>query len=679
MDRATEATVLGDFNDASFTHYGVTSTFFRRNGGFFVRTDGPGGRLTEYEIGYTFGVRPLQQYLIEFPDGRLQALGICWDTRPAEDGGQRWFHVYPDEPVPHDDLLHWTGLAQNWNYMCAECHSTNLRKGYDAEEDRFETTWSDIDVSCEACHGPGSRHVAWARKNQGAAPLSPESRGGDDLGLTVRLKDTDGGLWAMTESGNARRTVPREDREEIETCARCHSHRTKLSEDYVHGRPLLDTHRLALLADGLYHPDGQILEEVYVYGSFLQSRMYAEGVTCTDCHDAHTGRVIADGNALCAQCHLPTKYDAPSHHFHKPESPGAQCVECHMPETTYMVVDPRRDHSLRVPRPDLSARLGTPNACNRCHADQSVTWAMDAVAEWYGPDRRREPHWGEAIHAARTGQVDAAERLRRLAGEGAAPAIARATAVSLLPRVGRDGLAPALEEALQDPDPLVRAAAIDGLDSLDPASRLRLAYRHLDDPVRLVRTEAARVLASVPAGRMSPDQLARRDRVLEEYRQTQLLNTDRAEAHLNLGMLHLHQGEPGDAEGAFREAIRRMPGFVPAWINLADLLRELGRDEEGEEVLRTALKQVPSTEAAGVHHALGLLLVRRERLPEAVAELRIAAQLEPDVPRFPYVLAVALHSVGDAEAARRVLAEAHDRFPGHAETAAFLDQLGGAP
>jgi len=160
MQPATEDTVLGDFEDVTYTHHGVTSSFYERDGKFFVRTDGPGGELRDYEVAYTFGVRPLQQYLIELPGGRLQALGLCWDTRPAEQGGQRWFHLYPDEPIPHDDPLHWTGRNQNWNYMCAECHSTNLRKNYDLAQDRFDTTWSEIDVSCEACHGPGSGYKA---------------------------------------------------------------------------------------------------------------------------------------------------------------------------------------------------------------------------------------------------------------------------------------------------------------------------------------------------------------------------------------------------------------------------------------------------------------------------------------------------------------------------------------
>ena len=182
MQEANPQSVLGNFNDAEFTHAGVTNRFYRRDDEFYVRTDGPDGKLTDYRIAYTFGVNPLQQYLIEFPDGRLQALPIAWDTRPAAEGGQHWFHLHPDEAITHDDELHWTRPAQNWNFMCADCHSTGLRKNYDPETNRFHTQWAEIDVACEACHGPGSRHLAWAQAKQEGKPWQ-----GDDKGLTVRL------------------------------------------------------------------------------------------------------------------------------------------------------------------------------------------------------------------------------------------------------------------------------------------------------------------------------------------------------------------------------------------------------------------------------------------------------------------------------------------------------------
>ena len=197
MQPAKADTVRGGFTGTTFVKDGVTSTFLRRGGRYLVRTDGPDGRLAEYPVAYTFGVEPLQQYLLPLSGGRLQALSIVWDTRPAAAGGQRWFHLHPKERIDHRDVLHWTGPAQNWNHMCAECHSTNVRKGYRAAEDRFDTTWTDVDVSCEACHGPGSRHVAWAEARRGGgAPDDPRH------GLVVALEDGFNRAWSSIRDSN---------------------------------------------------------------------------------------------------------------------------------------------------------------------------------------------------------------------------------------------------------------------------------------------------------------------------------------------------------------------------------------------------------------------------------------------------------------------------------------------
>ena len=658
MQEASAETVLGDFDDATFAYAGVTSTFFKRGGTFFVRTDGPDGTLQDYEIAYTFGVTPLQQYLIAFPGGRYQTLGIAWDTRPRDEGGQRWFHLYPDDAIDHEDPLHWTGIYQNWNFMCADCHSTNLDKNYRFEEDRYETTWSDLDVACEACHGPGSNHVAWAEAQERGEPTGND----DQKGLSVRLKDDDGGAWVMNpETGIAQRSTPRQTNTLIETCAPCHSRRSTLNDDFRPGHPLLDSYRPALLEEGLYHADGQILEEVYVYGSFIQSKMHRAGVTCADCHDSHTLELRAPGNALCGSCHLSTRYDAPSHHFHEPASTGAQCVNCHMPSRTYMVVDPRRDHSLRIPRPDLSVTLGTPNACTGCHTGESATWAARAVETWYGPQRRQQPHYAEALHAGRSGNPVAEPALVTLARDETQPGIARASALTLLAGYASASSLQATQDGLRDADPLVRFAALRTLDIVEPNTRLRLAAPLLTDSIQTVRIEAARVLAPLPAHTLTATQQALIDQGVQEYIAAEQFNADRPEAHLNLGLLYASRGRFGEAESAYRTALRMNPLNVQAHVNLADLYRLQGRDGDGERILREALATVP--EAAEVHHALGLLLVRRQRLPEAMTALKQAADLLPENARFSYVYGVALHSTGDTNQALDVLAHASTRHP----------------
>ncbi|HSF17891.1 MAG TPA: tetratricopeptide repeat protein [Vicinamibacteria bacterium] len=652
MQPATEATVMGDFSDVGFKSHGVTSTFRKRDGKFFVETDGPDGRLAEFEIAYTFGADPLQQYLVSFPRGRYQALSIAWDTRPEAVGGQRWFHLYPDETIDHRDPLHWTKLRQNWNLMCAECHSTALEKGFDGELDGYDTKWSEIDVACEACHGPGSRHFAWAETEEGNRPAQN--------GLTVDLSDDDGGSWVMDmETGLSKRSPVRSSRMEIETCARCHARRSPQQADYRHGQVLLETHRPAFLTEPLYFADGQISEEVYVYGSFLQSRMYQLGVTCKDCHDPHALAVRGDGNSVCAACHLPEKFDSTSHHHHPPGSAGTMCVECHMPARTYMVVDPRRDHSFRVPRPDLSLEIGVPNACNGCHRDRDPAWAREAVVRWYGEDV--PPQYGEALAAARRAAPSAGRGLERLAGDAELPAIVRATALSMMAAFPSRGAGTAVAEARRDPDPLVRLGAVESTERLAPEERHQFVVPLLRDPVRAVRTEAARLLASVPRELFTPQQTAALEEGITEFRDAQLRNADWPESHLNLGNLHLAQGERLQARRAFETAIRVDPDFAGAYVNLADLFRVEGMDDEGEALLRQALERLPDEPA--LHHALGLTLVRQRRTQEALPELARAAALQPGEPRYSYVHGVALQSTGDLQGAAAVFTVAIERHP----------------
>ena len=662
MQEALDRTVLGDFDDAEFTHQGVTTKFFRRDGGFFVRTDGPEGELEEYEIAYAFGAVPLQQYLIELPGGRLQAFTVCWDTRPEREGGQRWFHLYPGEEIGPDEPLHWTGPFQNWNYMCAECHSTNVKKGYDPADDSYATTWSEIDVSCEACHGPGSEHVEWGR----AVVLERTPPEVEHLGLAVRLTDPGRGSWIVDqETDKGVRLAPAVDTDEIETCARCHSRRTTLTEGYEFGRPLGDTHRLALLEEELYHADGQIFEEVYVHGSYLQSRMHAAGVTCSDCHGAHSSDLLFPGDDVCARCHTAARFDTAEHHFHEPGASGSHCVDCHMPPRNYMVVDPRHDHSLRIPRPDLSVELGTPNACNDCHRDKTAAWAADTVARWYGPGRRAEPHYGEALQAARQRRPEAGNELLAVLADPEVPAIARATAASLMRGYLTPGSLPAIEAALDDADPLVRRAALTVLEAVDVQTRLRLGSPLLDDPVLVVRMQAAQVLASVPDPELQFGQRSLLRAALNDYERAQRFNADRAEARLNLGWLAIQRSRYDDAEREYLDAIEMAPWFSPGYVNLADLYRLTERDAEGEEILRRGLER--AAEPADLHHALGLLLVRRQRQGEALEQLEEATRLAPEAPRYAYVYGVALSSAGRAAEALEVLRRAHETSPADRE------------
>ncbi len=647
---ATEEHVLGDFDDATFEYAGLTHRFFRKDGRYLVETDNAEGELQTFEVAYTFGFDPLQQYLIGFPDGRYQALNIVWDSRPGADGGQRWYHLYPDDAVTHDDPLHWTGSFQNWNSRCASCHSTGLEKNYDLGGNAYDTTWAEINVACEACHGPGQAHARWAAGERDAP----------DPGFANALPAP--GVWVPREGHpTLRLDGDASMRTRTGACAGCHSRRAEIAP-LRPGAAFADLYQLSLLEGPLYHPDGQVSEEVYVHGSFLQSRMHAAGVSCSDCHDPHSGRPRAEGNALCARCHQPDVFDRPAHHHHAEGSEGAACVNCHMPATTYMGVDPRRDHSLRVPEPRLSVEWGIPNACNTCHDDRDFEWAAGAVAAWFPDSGLRAAHAGP-LAAARENRADALPRLLEVAASPSASGIVRATALLESGRFPSGAAMSAAQAGLQSADPLIRAAAVRALEAYPAGQRYLLLSPLISDPALSVRTDVAAQLADVPLTELTEAQRAELRRLRNEYLDTLRLTADMPEGLLNLGNFLARSGAAEAAERAYRQALLLSPGFVPASINLADLYRANGLDPAAEKLLQDALTRMPDHAAA--LHSLGLLRVRQGRVEDAVTLLARAAELEPANARYSYVYAVALYELGRQAEAIRVLEEALDRHPGH--------------
>lgn len=662
MQQADSSTVLGGgFNGSNRPKDETTYSLYVKAGKFFVSADGPDGRLHEYPVAYTFGLFPLQQYLIPFAKGRLQSFVLAWDSRSKAQGGQRWFYLYPGRALRYTDPLHWTGRNQTWNYMCADCHSTGLRKNYDLSRDNYATTWSEMNVACEACHGPASNHVAWAQSHK----EDSYGKGASSIGLVVDFK-SGGGSWFMLRSSDSTlhwKGSPRS-RAELEVCAPCHSRRHSITNNYRPGQPFLDAYVPSLLDEGVYYPDGQILEEDYEYGSFVQSKMYGSGVTCSDCHDPHSGK-LAEGNHVCGRCHMLSKFGSTEHHHHTAGNPGGLCANCHMPTRTYMVIDVRRDHSLRIPRPDFSLIYKTPNACTQCHRNKSDDWALEKLSKWYGPGRRQERHFAEAIDAGRRGTPNAERLLTSLIADSGAPSIARATALSLLPPYFTSSSVSVVQAALRDADPLVRMEAVKALEPLPPQDRLRLLVSLLTDPIRPVRIESARLLAGTSSDSLQSRQKAALDRATAELVASEMASAERPENHMNLASLYDRMARASDAESELLTALRLDPNFVPAMVNLADLYREQGRDDEGEHWLEKAIGVAP--EAAEPIYALGLLKVRQKQYPEALELLARAAKLQPGNTRYSYVYATALQSGGEIGQAIAVLEQAHNRRPADRE------------
>lgn len=651
MQKPSADTVLGDFDNASFEYFGVQTQFLTRDGQYLVRTDGPDGSITEYPVAWVFGVDPLQQYLLPMEDGRLQALAIAWDTRPADAGGQRWYHLFPDEAILYDDPLHWTGPYLNWNTRCAECHSTDVQKNYDANTRKFATQFFEEDVGCEACHGPGSKHLALAKNKA----LGGSAGSGLQTDLSAR------GQWYFPKGESiARRKDALNDQQQVDSCARCHARRGTLG-DYQHGKTLSDTHRLSLLGQPLYHHDGQILDEVYVYGSFMQSKMSQAGVVCANCHEPHSNKLRAEGNGVCAQCHKADVFDTPKHHKHPQESAAGQCVNCHMPATTYMGVDARRDHSMRIPRPDLSVMAGTPNACTQCHDDKSAQWAVDALREWGTEFGNSGEHPAVAMAALQRGDTRGIPTLLALANDDSAPAIWRAT---VLERVSASQAQGALEIAqglLIADDPLLRISAVRAMQQL-PIPRRYLALAPLiKDPVTGVRMEVALSLAAVPLGELDAKRQKALLALFDEYKSIQRQHLDMPATAMQLGIFNATRGNFPAAESAYREALFLNPQLVSAYLNLADLLRGQGREAEAKVQLETALTVNPASGDA--MHALGLLEARAGNQESALMWLGKAAALEAVGSRHRFVLAVAQHDFGDRPGALNTLQKLHNELP----------------
>ncbi|MFK7788879.1 MAG: tetratricopeptide repeat protein [Phycisphaeraceae bacterium] len=659
MKPATDETVIGDFNNATFTHSGNTSRFFKKDDKFYVHTDGPDGVMADFEIKYTYGIEPLQQYLVEFDGGKIQSLTILWDARSKEDGGQRWYHLYPEEELPAGDALHWAGPNFTWNHMCAECHSTDLKKNYDVKTDTYKTTWSEINVSCEACHGPGEDHAEWAELY-----IEDKSIGkgdGGDMGLVVRLKD-ESRQWVMNaETGIAERLTPLEDDKVMNACARCHSRRSQISDNRDAGVDFLDNYRPSFLTEGLYFPDGQIQDEVYVWGSFSQSKMHMAGVSCMDCHDAHTAKVPTTTNNLCAKCHMPSKFDTPEHHHHPPNSTGASCINCHMPHRTYMGVDDRRDHSFRIPRPDLSLEMGTPNACNQCHTEQTTEWAAENTAFWWGVDVDRKEHYGQVFHKARDNHAGTDEQLLAVLRDKEQPPIVRGTAVLYLSRYPTQRAAQGVMEALSDEESLVRLAAADVLSDMPMNARLKPALKLLNDPMRSIRIEAGEALADVPKQQVSEADRKKIEQGIAAYRKAQSVSADTAAATMNLGTLAYRMGDFSQAIKLFNRVLEIDPSFYPAYANLATMYADADKFDEAIRMLDKGLAKLPKQ--PDLLYSKAMLNIRQRDYRKAIALLSDAHAQAPERSDIAYAFAIALYDTGNPPGAILILKQTLERVP----------------
>jgi predicted CXXCH cytochrome family protein len=614
MQEADSVTVLGDFNNASFISKGITYTFFKKNKNFYVNTEGVGGKYDDYKVTHVFGVYPLQQYLIEFPDGKFQCLLAAWDSDE-----NKWFHLQPNLEIHHEEWLHWTGGSMTWNNMCADCHSTNLQKNYDQTSLSYNTTYDIINVSCEACHGPSSTHVEYYsnidKYNNLEAPKLYMTRGMDS-------------------------------KEVVQKCARCHSRRGQLTSYFDYSGHFLDHYVPSLLTDPIYELDGQIKDEVYVYGSFMQSRMYKEGVSCKDCHNSHSLSLKKTGNDLCLSCHTPD-YNTYEHHFHN-DLEATQCVNCHMTGKIYMGNDFRRDHSFRVPRPDQTVKYGTPNACNSCHEDKDAKWAANAIVKNYGPER--PPHFSDDLLEAYHGEVDG---FHKVFSNTDNPEIIRATALN---RYGNNALTQdQLGKVLtyvNDISPLVRNEAILALNRSNQESVANAIKPLLMDSIRLVRISAANYFRANNEGVFLDE---KNKQALNEYNNELQVNADFASGQHKIALDYQLKGNDDKAIEAYYRALEIDNYYNMSRVNLALLEYNKGNVAKAEELYLKVIEQEP--EFSQPFYMLGLLYNELGQADKSLSYLKQACEKEPKIIRSFYNYALKLQEKQEFKASIKTIDE----------------------
>lgn len=644
MKHATKESVLADFNNAVFEFEGKTNRFFKQGDEFWVNIQGPDGKFHDYQINYTFGYDPLQQYMVEFEDGRVQLIPFAWDSRSTESGGQRWYHLYPKMKVT--DEFYWTNTGQNWNFMCADCHSTNLKKNYDPETNRYNSTWSEINVGCEACHGPANEHMAWAKAQNSNEPnTNTLVHYGFDRDLSKAVTE-----WVYKDGSSTLQPASIKKTDQTTVCAQCHSRRTQLNEDQAHvNGHLLDSYLLSLITPELYHNDGQIFDEDYVYGSFMQSKMAEKGVTCTNCHNPHTSKLEVPEQAVCSQCHLASEYTPEKHTFHTANTEASQCTTCHMPETTYMEVDPRRDHSWQIPRPDLSKNIGTPNVCTNCHEGETNEWADEKLGEWFPNSKyRNQQHFAVAFYAEEINYRGAEDALSYTAQDSKQSDIIRASALQRLGSFTGQNTLVALGRAVKHENELIRLGTIQGSAAFSFSDRWQILQPLLNDPVLAIRAETAGALANNwrEANPMQKEQLAK---PLDEYIMIQTFNADRGFGRTNLGNLYRAQGHYDKAIESYQHAMVVEPYFANSYVNLADLYRMQGKETLAFDTMKKGIAAQPSSGA--LRYSAGLSLLRQGNKDGASDYFNQATQVEPQNAQYWYVYGLSMETINVDQAA----------------------------
>ena len=577
-----DSTVLGDFNNVVYTQDGVTSRFFKKDNVFVINTQGEDGKNHDYEVKYTFGFKPLQQYLVEFSGGRMQVPRVSWDTQR-----KKWFHQYAGQQIAAHDWLHWTGNSQNWNTMCASCHSTNLQKNYNNQTDSYKTSFSSLNVSCESCHGGGSLHIKYVSGDD-------YKNGKKSAGSLIKLPQKTG------------QTA------QINSCAPCHARASEISTKHIESRELMDNYIPEIPSNEHFFADGQVDDEDYIYTSFLQSKMYGKGVKCTDCHNPHSAKLKHIGNQTCFQCHDTQKYAVKAHTFHT-SNEATLCVNCHMSGKLYMGNDLRHDHSFRVPRPDLSQKYGTPNACATCHKDKSNQWLADAVSKWYGS--KRNYHFSEDLIPGSSLDVNSERHLKNLLTKKQIPSNVQATAAYYLGNIYTPSSVSLLLESLKNKDAQVRYRALRSLSNFPTESWINATGNLLKDKVRAVRIAAAYLYIGLPKSEVPSAIKSDFNSAHKELKEYLLYQTDFAVGNIMLADYYTKLKDYKNAEKFYLRGLKKDDKINYAYLNLSSVYNAQGKNDLALKSLQNALKNDKKNDR--IYYNMALLFNEMNNVKEA--------------------------------------------------------------
>jgi predicted CXXCH cytochrome family protein len=595
MQKATSQFVKADFN-TSFTADKIQYRFRKKDSVYLVDITDQNEPTQTFEVAYTFGWEPLQQYLLKAKNGKFQTLRATWDTKK-----NLWFHQSAGTIVEPHDWLSWSKGGQNWNTMCSSCHSTHLKKNYNESTESFSTSYTEINVACESCHGAGGRHL--------------------DAQDNPKLTDP---YQKQSLSNN---------KSQFDNCGACHARRTMLEDLSDPSNEFLHRFIPQNLTNAFYEADGQIDGEDFVYGSFLTSKMYRNHVSCSNCHNPHSGEMKMEGNALCLQCHEPS-YNSEEHHHHEgiEGTEGTSCVSCHMDGKVYMGNDYRKDHSFRVPRPDQSVKYKTSNACNSCHTDKSSKWAESAVIKWYGNERAY--HFSDDLLPGSLLDDKSFNHLSNLMKNDSVPTIVKSTALEYLQYINSSESFDLILKSLQHKEALVRQAGYVSLLSFPEQLRKEPGLKGLRDKVKAVRIMAFRSISNLDVKTLNPTDLSVWNQVNGEYFTYLKGNSDFPNGQTLIGEYYLQQGDYNRAVTAFNRALKMDSLQVSPYTNLAILYSGKSESLKVQGVLNEGLAKFP--ENAQMYYFIGLNEGALNNMDGQITGLKRAYELEPSNVKYAY-------------------------------------------